>query len=307
MEQLIIIGSGPAGYTAAIYSARAGLAPILFTGSLPGGLLTQTTEIENFPGFPDGIQGFDLMENMRKQAKKFGTRLHQATISKVEFSQEGGLHRVMTDKETFEAKAVIIATGSSPRWLGLDSETRLKNKGVSACATCDGFFYQNVPVVVIGGGDSAMEEAVFLTRFASEVFVIHRRGELRASKIMAERALNNPKIKFVWHSTVEEVLGENEVNGVRVKNIQTGEVSEIPCKAYFAALGHVPSTSAFQTQIEMDAAGFILVKHPTTQTHLAGVFAAGDCSDNQYRQAITAAGTGCRAAMDAERWLEAHA
>lgn len=303
MENIIIIGSGPAGYTAAIYAARAQLNPLLISGPLPGGLLTQTTEIENFPGFAEGIQGFDLMTIMRKQAEHFGTRFLSGTVSKVELT-DGCTQKIWVGEEMFETKALIIATGSSPRWLGLPSEERLKTKGVSACATCDGFFYQNVPVVVVGGGDSAMEEAMFLTRFASEVYLIHRRDAFRASKIMADRTLQNPKIKVMWNSVVEEVLGENEVEGVRIKDVVTGEIRVLPCKAYFAALGHVPSTSVFSGQIDMDHSGYIQLHENSSKTNLCGVFAAGDCADNVYRQAITAAGMGCRAAIDAERYLE---
>lgn len=303
MENMIIIGSGPAGYTAAVYAARAGFNPLLINGPLTGGLLTQTTEIENYPGFPDAIQGFDLMTQMRKQAQRFGTQFVSASVTAVDFSKNG-THRVITDKETYETKTVIIATGSSPRWMGLPSEDRLKTHGVSACATCDGFFYQGVPVVVIGGGDTAMEEAVFLTRFASSVTVIHRRDALRASKIMADRALSNPKIQFAWNSIVEEVLGEKEVEGVRVRDVVTGETRIIPCKGYFSALGHTPNTAPFQGKIAMTDAGFIVLEAQSSQTDIPGVFAAGDCADNVYRQAITAAGMGCRAALDAQRYLE---
>ncbi len=304
MENIVIIGNGPAGCTAGVYCARAGLAPTILTGRLPGGLLTQTTEVENFPGFPDGIQGGDLMNNMRVQAEKFGAKMIQTTVQSIE-KIEGGF-RIVTSDTTLETKVIIIATGSSPRWMGLPSEDRLKAKGVSACATCDGFFYRGLPVVVIGGGDSAMEEAEFLTRFASSVTVIHRRDELRASKIMADRALANPKITFEWNATVEEVLGENEVEGVRIKNTVDGSEKVIPCKGYFVGLGHTPTTAVFKGLVEMDEAGYILVKENSSYTSTEGIFAAGDCVDKIYRQAITAAGMGCKAGIDAERWLEAN-
>lgn len=304
MENIVIIGNGPAGCTAAVYAARAGLAPLVITGKLPGGLLTQTTEVENFPGFPEGIQGFELVESMRKQAEKFGAKMQQTHVQQITKKQDS--FEVHTPNGIIETKVVIIATGSSPRWMGLPSEERLKAKGVSACATCDGFFYRGVPVVVIGGGDSAMEEAEFLTRFASSVTIIHRRAELRASKIMADRALANPKIHFAWNSTVEEVLGENEVEGVRVRNLVDQTETVIPCKGYFAALGHVPSTAPFKDIVEQDESGYIKVKENSSYTSCEGIFAAGDCVDKTYRQAITAAGMGCRAAIDAERWLEAH-
>ncbi len=303
-EKLVIVGSGPAGYTAAIYAARADLKPLLYSGMVPGGLLTQTTEVENFPGFPDGILGFDLMEEMRKQAEKFGARIEFDAVEKFELS--GGIRKLtLSGGDTVEADAVILATGASPRWLGLESEERLKNHGVSACATCDGAFYRDVPVAVIGGGDSAMEEALFLTRFASKVYVVHRRGELRASPIMAERAKANPKIEFVWNSAVAEVLGAKSVEGVLVRDVATGKERKIECKGYFAALGHVPDTALFREQVRCDEKGFVILEAGSSRTNLAGVFAAGDCADPVYRQAITAAGMGCRAAIDAERFLEA--
>ncbi len=302
-EKLVIVGSGPAGYTAAIYAARSELAPRLYVGGLPGGLLTQTTEVENFPGFPDGIQGFDLMTAMQTQAEKFGTRIEYESIVKFELT-DGGIQTLTTEGgQVLAVEAVILSTGASPRYLGLPSEERLRNHGVSACATCDGAFYRDVPVVVIGGGDSAMEEALFLTHFASKVYVIHRRDELRASRIMAERAQANPKITFVWSSTVDEILGDEAVTGVRIRNLKTGEVSEIACKGYFAALGHTPNTQLFQGQITTDEHGFVVLKDDSSHTNLTGVFAAGDCADPHYRQAITAAGSGCKAAMDAERYL----
>ena len=302
-ENLVIIGSGPAGWTAGIYAGRANLNPLLFAGQMPGGLLTQTTEIENFPGFPEGISGYSLMENMQKQAEKFHTRTEYDQIESVIFS-DGGRQILKTSLGTeIEASAVIIATGAAPRWLGIPSEAKYRNHGVSACATCDGAFYKDVPVAVIGGGDSAMEEATFLTRFASKVYVVHRRHELRASKIMAERALNNPKIEFVWDSTVEEITGDRAVRGLRVKNVLSGAVSDLVCEGVFTAMGHVPNTALFKGQIDLDEKGYIRLDGASSRTSLKGVFAAGDCADPHYRQAIRAAAMGCCAAMDAERYL----
>ena len=304
MENVIIIGSGPAGLTAAIYLARAELKPLLIAGTLPGGQLTQTTDIENFPGFTDPVSGFELMFNMQKQAEHFGTRILNDTVTSVSLKEGTPKEITLASGETLKSQTVIIATGASPRWLGLDSEQRLMNKGVTACATCDGAFYKDLPVVVIGGGDTAMEEAVFLTRFASKVTIIHRRDQFRASKIMAERALNNPKIEVAWDSVVEEVTGENAVDGVRIKNVKTGETSTIECQGYFAALGHIPATGLFKEFIETDEQGYINLRTNSSYTNLQGVFAAGDCADNTYRQAISAAGMGCRAAIDTERYLE---
>ncbi len=303
-EKLVIVGSGPAGYTAAIYAARANLKPLLYSGTLPGGLLTQTTEVENFPGFPEGIQGFDLMTAMQAQAERFGTRIEYDYIEKFQLTDGGEQSVVLSSGETVETEALILATGASPRYLGLPSEERLRNHGVSACATCDGAFYKDVPVVVVGGGDSAMEEAMFLTRFASCVYVVHRRDELRASQIMADRAQANPKITFVWSSVVEEILGEKSVEGVRVRNLKDNSENVIACKGYFSALGHVPNTALFKDFITLDDKGYVVLDGNSSRTNLAGVFAAGDCADPGYRQAITAAGMGCRAAMDAERYLE---
>ncbi len=305
MENVIIIGSGPAGLTAAVYLSRAEMKPLVIAGTLPGGQLTQTTDIENFPGFIDPVNGFELMFNMQKQAERFGTKILNETVTSVSLSS-GGPHEItLGSGEVKKAKSVIIATGASPRWLGLDSEQRLMNKGVTACATCDGAFYKNVPVVVLGGGDTAMEEAIFLTRFASKVTIIHRRDQLRASKIMGERAMKNPKIEIAWNSVVEDIVGENAVEGVRIKNVKTGEISTIECEGYFAALGHIPATELFKQFIDTDSQGYIDLKTNSSNTNMEGVFAAGDCADSVYRQAVSAAGMGCRAAMDVERFLEA--
>ena len=303
-EKLVIVGSGPAGYTAAIYAARANLNPLLYSGMLPGGLLTQTTEVENFPGFPESVLGFDLVTAMQAQAERFGTRIEYDAVEKFELTDGGIQKLILPSGDAVETEALIIATGASPRYLGLPNEERLRNHGVSACATCDGAFFKDVPVVVIGGGDSAMEEATFLTRFASKVYVVHRRDELRASPIMAERARANPKIEFVWSSVVEDILGQESVEGIRVKSLKTGETSEIACKGYFAALGHIPNTAPFKEFIQLDEHGFVVLSGDSSRTTLAGVFAAGDCADPHYRQAITAAGMGCKAGMDAERYLE---
>lgn len=303
-EKLVIVGSGPAGYTAAIYAARANLNPLLYSGMLPGGLLTQTTEVENFPGFPESVLGFDLVTAMQAQAERFGTRIEYDAVEKFELTDGGIQKLILPSGDVVETEALIIATGASPRYLGLPNEERLRNHGVSACATCDGAFFKDVPVVVVGGGDSAMEEATFLARFASKVYVVHRRDELRASPIMAERARANPKIEFVWSSVVEDILGQESVEGIRVKSLKTGATSEIACKGYFAALGHIPNTAPFKEFIQLDEHGFVVLSGDSSRTTLAGVFAAGDCADPHYRQAITAAGMGCKAGMDAERYLE---
>ena len=305
MENIVIIGSGAAGLTAAIYASRADLNPKLIAGSLPGGLLTQTSDVENFPGFPEAVNGYELMYKLQQQAEKFGTAIINETVVKVEL-KEGGPHKIFLNSgNVMEAKALIIATGASPRWLGLESEERLKNKGVSACATCDGAFFRNVPVAVTGGGDSAMEEALFLTNFASSVTLIHRRGEFRASKIMADRVLAHPKIKVMWNSVIKEILGKDEVEGVLVENVNDKTTSTVECKGYFAALGHIPNTAIFKDSIELNETGYIKLADRSSRTSLEGVFAAGDCADHVYRQAITAAGMGCMAAIDAERWLAA--
>ena len=303
-ERLVIIGCGPAGLTAAIYAARASLSPLVISGQLPGGLLTQTGEVENFPGFEEGISGYELMDKMDKQAKRFGARVVFDAVSSVQFT-DGGVQtlKLMSGKE-IEADAVIIAAGATPRWLGLESEERLKNRGVSACATCDGAFYRNMEVAVAGGGDSAMEEATFLTKFASKVYLIHRRDEFRASPIMVDRARNNPKIEIVTNAVIDEILGDKEVEGIAIHDVKTMEKRVINCKGFFAALGHIPATQLYKDFIETDEKGYIILKNNSSLTNLKGVFAAGDCADPVYRQAIHAAGMGCTAAMDAVKYLE---
>ncbi len=303
MRDLIIIGSGPAGYTAALYAARASLAPLLFEGDQVGGQLTTTTEVENWPGVKKSILGPELMDLMREQAKSFGTEIASATVTKVDLTSSP--FKVWAGDRMEEAKSVIIATGASARRLGLESEKALFGKGVSACATCDGFFFKDKKVLVVGGGDSAMEEANFLTKFASRVTILVRSDKLRASKIMAERAAKNPKIDFVWNVDVVEVLGvaEGRVTGVKVKDAKTGEVKEMACDGVFAAIGHVPNVSLFQGQLELDERGY-LKTNDGSLTSRPGVFAAGDVQDWKYRQAVTAAGSGCMAALDALRFLE---
>lgn len=303
MEKVVIIGSGPAGLTAAMYAARANLNPLLIAGNMPGGLLTQTSEVENFPGFPAGVNGYELMMQIQQQAEKFGARIEIAVVTDLELSDGGEQRITLDDGNVITTRALIIATGAAPRWLGLESEERLKNLGVSACATCDGAFFEDMSVVVAGGGDSAMEEALFLTKFASKVTVVHRRNELRASKIMAERALNHPKIEFVWNSQIIEVMGSEEVTGVKVRDNATGNESIIDCAGLFVALGHTPNTAPLRGKLDMDDNGYLKLQGATSLTNLTGVFAAGDCADPRYRQAITAAGAGCRAAIDAERYL----
>ena len=300
-RKVIILGSGPAGLTAAIYAARADLQPLVIEGTQPGGQLTITTDVENYPGFENAVTGPDLMEVMKKQAARFGTEYKQTTIDRVDLA--GDVKRLYAGSEEYTCHALIISTGASARWLGIESETRLQGRGVSACATCDGFFFRDKVIAVVGGGDTAIEEATFLTKFGSKVHVIHRRDELRASKAMQERAFNNEKIEFIWDSGVEEVLGEETVSGVRLKNFKTGEESVLECGGLFIAIGHTPNTSIFGDQLDKDDNGYLLVKPGKTTTNVEGVFASGDVADHEYRQAVTAAGLGCMAALDAERWL----
>jgi thioredoxin reductase (NADPH) len=302
-RNVIIIGSGPAGYTAAIYAARANLAPLVFEGSVTaGGALMNTTDVENFPGFPDGVMGPDLMDHLRKQAERFGAELVTDDVTAVDLT---GDVKVVTDGSGNQhaARAVIIATGSGYRELGLPNEKRLSGRGVSWCATCDGFFFREQDIVVVGGGDTAMEEATFLTRFARSVTIVHRRDTLRASKIMQERAFANPKIRFVWDSEVTDIVGEDKVSAVRLRNLQTGEESTLEATGLFIAIGHDPRSELFAGQLRRDDEGYLLVDAPSTRTNLVGVFACGDVVDHVYRQAVTAAGTGCSAALDAERYL----
>ncbi|MBC5824022.1 MAG: thioredoxin-disulfide reductase [Candidatus Eremiobacteraeota bacterium] len=301
MDKLIIIGSGPAGLTAAVYAARANLAPLLFAGGLYGGQLMLTTEVENYPGFIDGILGPELMEKFLAQAARFGTRIVNVDVTKVDFG--GDVLRLWTDEGEYAAHAAIVATGASAIWLGLASETRLRGRGVSTCATCDGAFFKDKDIVVVGGGDTAMEEALFLTRFGKSVTVIHRRDALRASKIMQQRAFENPKISFIWDTAIEEVLGERAVRGVRLLDRKTGLSSERSCDAVFVAIGHRPNTDIFRGELALDDRGYV-ISPDGVRTSRPNVFVAGDVQDTRYRQAVTAAGLGCRAAMDAERFLE---
>ena len=306
VRSLIIIGSGPAGYTAAVYAARANLRPVLFEGAVTaGGALMNTTEVENFPGFRDGIMGPELMENMRAQAERFGAEIITDDVESV--SLEGDV-KTVTDAEgnTYRAHAVILAMGSAYRELGLENEKRLSGHGVSWCATCDGFFFRDQDIAVVGGGDSAVEEATFLTKFARSVTIVHRRDELRASKIMAQRALDNPKISFAWNSEVAEIHGDAKLTGVTLRDTVTGETRELPVTGLFVAIGHDPRSELVKGVVELDAEGYVVVEGRTTRTNVPGVFAAGDLVDHTYRQAITAAGSGCAAALDAERFLAAH-
>jgi thioredoxin reductase (NADPH) len=305
VRDVIIIGSGPAGYTAALYAARGRLKPLLFEGSVTaGGALMNTTDVENFPGFPDGILGPELMDNIRKQAERFGATLLPEDVTEVDLRANPKVIKVGED--TYLAKTVIVATGSRYRELDVAGEKRLSGHGVSWCATCDGFFFRDTDIAVVGGGDSAMEEATFLTRFARSVTIVHRRDTLRASKIMQHRAMTNPKIKFAWDSEVAEVLGDDRVSGLKLRNLKTGEESVLPVTGMFIAIGHDPRSELFAGQLPMNDEGYLLVEHPTSNTEIDGVFAAGDVVDHIYRQAVTAAGTGCAAALDAERWLADH-
>ncbi|MGI5205678.1 thioredoxin-disulfide reductase [Spirillospora sp. CA-108201] len=303
VRNVIIIGSGPAGYTAAVYAARGDLKPLVFEGSVTaGGALMNTTDVENFPGFPDGIMGPDLMDNLRKQAERFGAELITDDVTEVDLTADPKVVKV--GDETYLAKTVIVATGSGYRELGLPDEKRLSGRGVSWCATCDGFFFREQDIAVVGGGDTAMEEAIFLTKFARSVTVVHRRGELRASKIMQDRAFANEKIKFLWNSEVAAIQGDDRVTGVTVRDTVTGAESALEITGLFIAIGHDPRSDLFAGQLETDTDGYLLVDAPTTRTKIPGVFACGDVVDHIYRQAITAAGSGCSAAIDAERWLQ---
>ena len=299
--RIAIVGSGPAGYTAAIYAGRAELEPVVIAGLEAGGQLMLTTDVENYPGFPEGVTGPDMMELFEKQATRFGATVHREDATSIDLSQRP--FRIETTERTITADAVIVAMGASAKWLGLPSEERLTNRGVSACATCDGALYRGKAMAVVGGGDTAMEEALFLTRFATKVSVVHRRDELRASKIMQERAKKHDKIEFVWNSGVDEILGDDFVTGLRVKDVNSGETRDLPVEAVFIAIGHQPNTDLVRGQLELDSVGYIKNESGGTRTSIEGVFACGDATDPTYRQAVTAAGTGCMAAIDAERWL----
>lgn len=302
-REVIIIGSGPAGYTAGIYAARANLAPLLFEGDQPGGQLMLTSDVENFPGFRDPVTGPQLMGEMRAQAERVGCTIRTENVTEVDFSATP--YKVSSAQGTWTADAVIISTGATARWLGIPSEQTLMGRGVSACATCDGFFFRNKDVIVVGGGDTAMEEALYLAKMCASVTVVHRRDSLRASRIMQERALQHPKLRFIWNAVIEEILGEAKVEAVRVRDIQTGELKDVTTDGVFVAIGHQPNTALFAPWLDTDENGYLKTQPGSTRTNLPGVFAAGDVQDHVYRQAITAAGTGCMAALDAERWLAA--
>ena len=301
-EKCIIIGSGPAGYTAAVYASRANLEPLLFTGQEPGGQLMITTDVENYPGYPDGVMGPQMMEDFKKQAERFGTRVRLEMITKVDFS--GPVHKIWTEAgEELHADTIIISTGASARWLGLPSEQTFMNKGVSACAVCDGFFFRGQELAIVGAGDTAAEEALYLSKLSPQVHMLVRRDEMRASKIMQDRVKKAENIKIYWNTETKEVLGGDEVEAVRVYNNKTNEESTIPVKGFFVAIGHKPNTGIFKDWLDMDEAGYLITKPKSTKTNIEGVFASGDAQDNIYRQAVTAAGTGCMAALDAERYL----
>ena len=303
--KVLIIGSGPAGYTAAIYAARAGLNPVLYTGIQPGGQLTITNDVENYPGYPDGVMGPEMMEDFRKQSERFGTQVRYGLITDVNLDSRP--YRVTVDDAVqLIAETIIISTGASAKWLGLESETRLNGKGVSACAVCDGFFFRGLEVAIVGGGDTACEEASYLSNICSKVYMIVRRDELRASQIMQNRVMKNPKVEILWNHETVEILGDEEVVGVRLKNNKTEETYDLPVGAFFVAIGHQPNTEIFKPFITMDDSGYIKTIPGTTKTNIPGVFACGDAQDNVYRQAVTAAGTGCMAALDAERYLAEH-
>jgi thioredoxin reductase (NADPH) len=303
VRDVIVIGGGPAGYTAALYAARANLQPLVIEGFSWGGQLMITSDVENYPGYPDGIMGPEMMAEFRRQAERFGTEFVTDNVTRVDFSERP--FRVWVENEEYQARSVIVATGATARWLGLDSEERLKGRGVSACATCDGAFFKDKHIVVVGGGDSAFEEALFLTRFGYKVTLVHRRPDFRASQIMVDRARNNEKIDFKTPYVVDEVLGEQSISGVRLRNTETGEIEEVDAGALFVAIGHDPNTKLFLDQLEHDENGYLVTKPGTTETNVPGVFAAGDVQDHVYRQAVTAAGSGCMAALDAERFLAA--
>lgn len=301
-ENCVIIGSGPAGYTAAVYASRANLQPLLYTGQEPGGQLMITTDVENYPGYPDGVMGPQMMDDFRKQAERFGTRVKLEMITKVDFT--GPIHKIWTESgEEIQAHTIIISTGASAKWLGLPSEQKYMNKGVSACAVCDGFFFRGQEVAIVGAGDTAAEEALYLSKLAPTVHMLVRRDEMRASKIMQERVKKTENIKIYWNTETKEVIGEDEVEGVKVINNKTQEESTIPVKAFFVAIGHKPNTGIFKDWLKMDEAGYLITEGKSSKTNIEGVFASGDAQDNIYRQAVTAAGTGCMAALDAERYL----